>query len=357
MRKDIRKLLLGMAVVLAVFMGKGGEAKAYDIVDGKAYISWDEYENWSDAEVAQLEPWIMSDNYVIVNLWRDEMGMPIVTRSLLDVMDKYVPSNCFDYDWYLQEHPELIEICGTDKNAIYAFYAATGQAAGWHGRIAPDKLISAWNFDYERYAAENPDVAAMVGQDEAALYAHYVNSGMLEGRKGYATDDMSNAYLKIYEVSSRIIRADMDDYEKVKAVHDWMVLNIAYDEENYDKGYDMIPDESFSVVGAMNKGIAVCNGYAETFKAFMNIQGIECSLIAGDGLGGYHGWNKVKLDGEYYYIDVTWDDPDDFYDDCYGPGYVEYDYYLTKDPTFGGTHTGYENIEDLWNYLAEEGIG
>lgn len=357
MRRNIGKLLLGMAVVLAVFMGKDAAAKAYDVVGGKAYISWQEYVGFNDAEMARFYDMTAGGNFDVVDVRLDEMGMPVVTESLLNMMDRYVPSSCFDYDWYLQKHPELMEICGTDKTAIYAFYAATGQAAGWHGRIAPDKLISAENFDYERYAAENPDVASVIGQDRATLYAHYVNSGMPEGRKGYSTDDTIRAYLKVYEVSSRIISAEMDDFEKVKAVHDWMVLNIAYDEENYDKGYDMIPEESFYVEGAMNKGIAVCNGYAETFKAFMNIQGLECSVIAGDGLGGYHGWNKVKLDGEYYYIDVTWDDPDDFYDDDYGPGYVEYDYYLTKDPTFGGTHTGYENSQDLWEYLNEKGIG
>lgn len=331
MRKNIRKLLLGMAVVLAVFMGNGGEAKAYDIVGGTAYISWDEYLDISEAEMTMLENGTLASGYRIIDLWPDKNGMPVITGELLNLMDKYVPADIFDYDWYLRKHPELIEVCGTDKNAIYTFYATTGQAAGWQGRIAPDKLICPQNFDHTRYAAENPDVAAVVGLDKMALYTHYVNNGIAEGRKGYATFETVNTYLKMYEISSRIIEDGMSDREAVKAVHDWMVLNIAYDYDNYLKG--KIPGESYEIEGTINKGRAVCDGYSKTFRVFMNIQGINCVKISGEAGGGGHAWNKVKVDGEYYYIDVTWDDPVPD-----RPGRVRYNYYLTKDPTFGGDH-------------------
>ena len=65
----------------------------------------------------------------------------------------------------------------------------------------------------------------------------------------------------------------------------------------------------------------------------MDYQGIDCKVISGTANGGGHAWNKVKLEGDYYYIDVTWDDPVPDRE-----GRLRYDYYLTKDPTFGGDH-------------------
>lgn len=290
MKKKILKALLTMAMAAAVFIGKGSEAKAYE-------------------DIGILEIQLMSGA-------------------------GYVFEEYFDYDWYLQKHPELIEMYGTNKKAIYSFYENVGLANGWKGRVAFDKLIDASHFDYVRYAAENPDLAAVFGQDRAALYNHYITLGMKEGRKGYSTSSLVNAYVRLYQVSSQIMNDTMTDREKVKAVHDWMCLNTAYDYENYLN--DTIPDESYYIQGVMNNGRAVCNGYAETFNAFMDVQGIECTEITGTADGGYHGWNKVKVDGEYYYIDVTWDDPVPD-----RAGRVRYDYYLTKDPTFGGDHAPY----------------
>lgn len=338
MRRNVVRVLLATAAVLAVFIGKGSKAKAYEVVGGVAYMTWDEYEALERRGGAP-------EGCVISEAFQERVG---TAEHFMYMMDEYVPSWCFDYDWYLERHPELIDVCGTDKKAIYSYYANTGQANGWYGRVAPDKLIGVSNFDYMRYAAENSDVAAIFGQDAAALYNHYVNNGIKEGRRGYATDDLANAYLKIYEVSSKITNQEMSDEEKIKAIHDWMCLNIAYDNENYLN--DTIPDESYHVTGAMNKGMAVCNGYAETFKTFMGIQGIECSVVDGTGNGGLHAWNRVKLGGEYYYIDVTWDDP---VPDV--PGRVRYEYYLTKDSTLGGTHLSSEDEtkllledENLW---------
>ena len=331
MRKNAEKVLLAMAVVLAVFIGKGSEAKAYEVVGGVAYMTWAEYEA-AERRGGAPEGCVISEAF-------QEGGDSAV--HFLYMMDEYVPSWYFDYDWYLERHPELVDICGTDKNAIYSYYANIGQANGWYGRVAPDKLVELQDFDYVRYAAENPDVAVALGQDAAALYNHYVNYGIKEGRGSYSTDDFINACLKIYEVSSKIITPGMNDEERIKAVHDWMCLNIAYDYENYQR--DTIPYESYHVAGAMNKGMAVCNGYAETFQTFMAVQGIECSVVDGTGKGGPHAWNRVKVNGEYYYIDVTWDDPVPDQ-----PGVVYwYKYYLTKDSTFGGTHLSIEDEVDL----------
>lgn len=97
----------------------------------------------------------------------------------------------------------------------------------------------------------------------------------------------------------------MTDLEKILYIHDWMVLNIEYDYENFING--SIPEEAFEAKGALVNKKAVCNGYALAFKDLMNRIGVENVLVSSNYLN--HIWNQVKIDGNWYHVDVTWDDP------------------------------------------------
>lgn len=247
----------------------------------------------------------------------------------------------FDYEWYLEKHPDLAAIVDVnDKEAIWQFYLNTGEPAGWYGRIDPDKLVSEYMFDYEAYAFENQDVAAVVGVDRDALYNHYINYGKNEGRSFPILSSYSEsieAQRQMYSLADSLTKNCSSDREKIKAIHDWMVRNIAYDEANYDAG--TIPSRSYSYVGAILYKTCVCDGYSKTFQYFMDILGIECDRITGvatnsSGDTGAHAWNRVKLDGAWYYIDVCWDDPVPDQGDVV----PRYTYYLVTDPTFGGDH-------------------
>lgn len=144
---------------------------------------------------------------------------------------------------------------------------------------------------------------------------------------------------KATQIISKIIKKDMTDLEKVIAVHDYLVLNTEYDYINYKS--DSIPDESYTVYGALINRIAVCAGYAKAFEYLMERIGIRCGTVLGtaygvDGWDG-HAWNTVRLDGEYYHVDVTFDDPINA-----KPGYIEHtylnmtDYQIWKDHRWNG---------------------
>lgn len=94
------------------------------------------------------------------------------------------------------------------------------------------------------------------------------------------------------------------DYEKVLYVHDYIAENTEYD-------YDGARAPEFglwgSSYGCLVQGKAVCSGYAEAFQYIMNRLGIECGICTGSN----HEWNYVKVDGEYYWTDITWDDGGD----------------------------------------------
>ncbi len=98
------------------------------------------------------------------------------------------------------------------------------------------------------------------------------------------------------------------DYDKIKAVHDWLCTNVTYAYDENDNPSD--EPKHHNIVGVFtNEKSAVCDGYADAFQLLMNAVGIECATISGDIVGSDigHSWNIVKLDGSWYTVDCTWD--------------------------------------------------
>lgn len=115
----------------------------------------------------------------------------------------------------------------------------------------------------------------------------------------------------------------MSQYEKALAIHDYIILNCEYDEENFEA--DTVPGESHSAYGALVKKIAVCDGYAKAYQYIMSQKlGIPCLVVTSDTMG--HAWSLIKIDGSWYHADLTWDDP--VYD-CIGRVY--HSFFLLND--------------------------
>lgn len=96
-------------------------------------------------------------------------------------------------------------------------------------------------------------------------------------------------------------------YKDIKMVHDYIINNAEYD--------TTISNENiYNIYGTLVNKQSVCEGYAKTFKYVMDELGIQCILVIGkatnsEGRTENHAWNYVKIDGNWYGIDTTWDDP------------------------------------------------
>lgn len=112
---------------------------------------------------------------------------------------------------------------------------------------------------------------------------------------------------RVNQIIKSEIQKGMSNYEKVKAVHNWMIRNIKYDYYRLLRGY--IPPISHTAKGALIKKVAVCDGYAYAFQMVMNKLKIPCRFVVGRSGNVGHGWNMVKLGGKWYHVDVTFDDP------------------------------------------------
>ena len=117
-------------------------------------------------------------------------------------------------------------------------------------------------------------------------------------------EDRSNAVKAVEDAAAQIlsgITEDMSDYEKELYIHDALASHITY--ENGENAHD--------IYGALAEGKAVCDGYAEAFQYLLREAGIQSYIAVGTGNGGAHAWNYVRIDGEYYQVDLTWDDQGD----------------------------------------------
>ena len=105
----------------------------------------------------------------------------------------------------------------------------------------------------------------------------------------------------------RGITEDMSEYDRTLLLHDRLAEHITY---------DLNAPHAHDAYGAIVNGAAVCEGYARAYQYLLRRVGIESTVVTGkSSVPGSsktvsHAWNLVRIDGRYYYTDVTWDDQD-----------------------------------------------
>lgn len=126
--------------------------------------------------------------------------------------------------------------------------------------------------------------------------------GEVTGSGGYGSkkERYDQAVKKLNEIIKNLNLDGKSDYEKFKAVTNWIVSNVRYDEDNETK-------YQHDLTGAVLEGLAVCDGYAGTFYYMANAVGLNA--LFEDGITNSnrirHAWNLVEIDGTYYYADPT----------------------------------------------------
>lgn len=137
---------------------------------------------------------------------------------------------------------------------------------------------------------------------------------------------------KVREVLSSIISESMSTYEKELAIHDYLVSTCEYVEGSAKTRMN-------SAYGALVEQRTMCNGYAEAMRLLLACSGVESLIVTGVADGVDHAWNKVNVDGTWYHVDATWDDPTP--DD---PGKVLHTYFNLPDDLMMESHTWDETL-------------
>lgn len=148
------------------------------------------------------------------------------------------------------------------------------------------------------------------------------------------------------------------EYEKVKYIYEWLINRCDYvvGAEN---------NQNILSVFVTNK--TVCQGYAKAAQYLLNRMGMFCILCEGEAMGSEaHVWNIVRVDGEYYYMDVTWGDASYTMNNrseySLAPPEINYEYMLVPYSEIAGTHMIQETValpvcnSMRDNYYVREGL-
>jgi hypothetical protein len=214
-----------------------------------------------------------------------------------------------------------VHVFGFDNDTVYyvrscvlrdypeIWYAGSGTITEYHRN---GKVID-----------KNYDIAYMYGPSE-------IRSKQAE------IDNKTDDFLRSVEPSE-------SDYEKLLRVYEYIILNTDYDQAAYrsvrSEQDDPSVEVSASIYGVLVKGKAICEGYSKAAQYLLGRLGIPCGLASGtsskDGIA--HAWNFLWLDGEPYFLDLTWGDP--VYDDPNtSEGTITYDYFCITTKQLLATH-------------------
>lgn len=157
-------------------------------------------------------------------------------------------------------------------------------------------------------------------------------------------EDVNIAQRKIDTVVNGILKeVEMkdNDYDKILYIHDWLTENIKYDET-------IVRINKDTIYGAFVEGEAVCGGYAKAFKYLMDKLNINSIIVQGIGINEQgqenHAWNYIQLDGKWYGIDCTWDDPIIVGDLTYYTKKNYYTYFLKGQNIFYNSHKPFDTF-------------
>ncbi len=165
----------------------------------------------------------------------------------------------------------------------------------------------------------------------AVIYYKYSDEKILEMQKA------------IEEEAKRVldgVTPQMTEYETVKYFHDYLASNVVYDEtaNNCRDIYGVFVDKK-----------AICGGYSKAFSYLCDKVGIETVTVTGDADGEAHMWNMVKIDGQWYNIDVTY-----AVTESELGNYVRYDYFCVTDEMLADSRSIYEQIYTYPKATAED---
>ena len=105
-----------------------------------------------------------------------------------------------------------------------------------------------------------------------------------------------NEYIekKIREITEEVMPEGISEREGIERLMKWFQNNM-----QYQQGEHLLYD-------SLKDGKGNCDAYSQIAQAVCDYAGIECKYVTGRVETGYHAWNKVKIEGKWYYVDFTW---------------------------------------------------
>lgn len=266
-----------------------GTDKKEDLINGASDTEKNDSKDNSleDSGSMEAEPFIESGYYYSQLTETDKLVYSQIYRSITQRMEVKVSTlssdavdrvfNCVCYD-----HPEIFYVDG---------YSLTSRSR--------DDVVVSLSFS-AKYIYDEVQTTGLQGQLDLKVNEIVINAPT------YGTD-----------------------YDKVKYVFDTIIEQTDYVEGAKDNQ---------NMLSVLLYNESVCSGYAKATQYLLNQLGVETTMVIGSANGESHGWNLVKADNAWYYLDTTWGDADFQTSDSDLTAPINYDYFMIDSATLNQTH-------------------
>ena len=146
-----------------------------------------------------------------------------------------------------------------------------------------------------------PEIFWLEGSCTTVVYEN--THTVLEPIYNHTSEERDVMQVEIEEAADEIlaqIPSENSDYEKIKAVYEILINEVAYVEG---------AEENQNIYSSLVKKASVCAGYARAIQYLLNKLDIYCIYVVGTADGESHAWNIVNCNGNMYNVDATWGDP------------------------------------------------
>ncbi len=321
------QIALGGSVTMKGIATGGSGSYEYAFYSRKSGTStWRTVQAFSSTRLATFKPASKGDYDLMIKV-RNDIGGIVKKTFALNVVNRLVNTSSINKTSVGVGESVTIKASATGGigSYQYAYYYRT-------------KGTTSWTLSKAYSVTESLSIRLQnEGQYEFLVKARD-SAGNVSNKRLDAAAVIAGAEAQAREINSKILKSGMTDFDKVKAIHDWIINNTQYDVNGVKSGN--VPETSFTAKGLFDTHVAVCDGYSKAFELMTSLAGIEVNRVLGTASSGgrivSHSWNQVKIDGKWYNMDVTWDDPTD----GDSPGnYLFYTYFLVPDSMINKNHT------------------
>lgn len=258
------------------------------------------------------------------------------TRALLSELNVAYMDTPDSYLTYNTPTTWTAHAIGGDGNYKYGFhlYYRTDKTSNRFFSTGTKQAASATNTFTAAPTIENAQYVVQLLLYDTSGNGLTYTSQVFEMVKPDDYKDATTVPGKVEALVAQCLReAGASDYARALWFHDWLIHNA-----NYDYTYTY-----YYADGVLLHGTGVCQSYALAYDMLLKKVGIDCVYITGTASGVGHAWNMIKLDGKWYHVDCTWDDPGN------GGGNEHHGYFCVTDAMLSRDH----EWASKWAYMPE----
>lgn len=166
-----------------------------------------------------------------------------------------------------------------------------------------DKFASEVSIAIEAFINDHPEAFYLESEYSSYILSSFDgNIGYI--RLNYTEDSIESVNQKIELMSQKIDEYlegldGLNEYEKELEIHDRLSYSVEYSH------LEELPREYHTAEGSLLEGVGVCDSFAKALQLIYSRAGIDSIIVLGSLDGNPHAWNMVKINNEWYHVDLT----------------------------------------------------